>query len=145
VLYLDLPLLPGAVADRAQLLQLLPEVPRELVTGPEGLSEFIDRKSAFQPIFHKNAEPAELEIFAAILPNYLETWVELCQTCRKKRVSGPSDPSGSAEPEPPEPAANLADFLEHHLTQTPGRLFLSRIFGEQWADDFLRGFMYKYP
>jgi hypothetical protein len=84
----------------------------------------------------------QVEIFLRFLPNYLETWLELCQVWQEKRVS---DRAGHAETEPLEDAANLEEFLEHHLTQTPGRLFLSRIFGEQWADDFLRGFMYKYP
>jgi len=36
----------------------------------------------------------------------------------------------------------LADYKSHHVENSPGRTFLSRIFGAEWTEDFMRQGMY---
>ncbi len=36
----------------------------------------------------------------------------------------------------------LNDYLHHHVENTPGRPFLSKVFGEAWAERYFREFMY---
>jgi hypothetical protein len=40
---------------------------------------------------------------------------------------------------------SLRDYQHHHMQHSPGRMFLGKVFGEQWTDDFLTHFLFTLP
>lgn len=39
----------------------------------------------------------------------------------------------------------LSAYQQHHMQHSPGRMFLGKVFGEYWTDDFLTNFLFTLP
>jgi len=58
--------------------------------------------------------------------DYLRAWVGLATVIDTGRPDSPA----------------LREYKDHHIAHTPGRTYLSRVFGSEWTEEFLRTAMY---
>ncbi|MFQ3670128.1 MAG: hypothetical protein SNJ84_01570 [Verrucomicrobiia bacterium] len=60
--------------------------------------------------------------------HYFQTWLNQCAP----RLAPESVPTEN----------HLDSYLHHHVEHTPGRPFLTKVFGSDWAEAYFRSFMY---
>lgn len=78
-------------------------------------------------LFTRAASPESIPDLEAAFIDWLQTWLE--RWPEKARAV-------------PEPDPAIAAYIQHHLENTPGRPFLSRVFGPDRAENYLGHFMY---
>lgn len=82
--------------------------------------------------------------FPAVVSAYLDYMGTLLNSIWPSLLSGCIGPVvsvGSLDPN----MTKLRDYQHHHLVSSPGNLFLSKLFGEQWTDRFLHDFLFSQP
>ncbi|MBY0526800.1 MAG: hypothetical protein K2R98_25635 [Gemmataceae bacterium] len=84
-------------------------------------------------VFTRTTEPDALQGLRDACLQYLELWVELARAECDSLESG-ANPAAHAE---------LGRWQSEHARLSPGTEYLIKVFGEEWAREFLHEFLYR--
>jgi hypothetical protein len=111
---------------RAALLPLAEQWPGYLAREP--LPDWCRTHFNPEAVFILRDDAPDHPALCRAYRDYLRAYVELA---RRPAENSPTD------------SPSVAHYKQHHIANTPGRLYLSRGFGEQWTEWFLAEKMYS--
>jgi hypothetical protein len=83
----------------------------------------------FTPVclYSRPDSPGQAEVLIGAFIDFLKIWSSLYLPKESENLSD---------------GESLQSYKQHHVDHTPGRPFLTKIFGEEWTERYLRQFMY---
>jgi len=137
--FIDVPapgLCPALLPQLAHRLAAISERYQDLRPG-EPPPDWATNASTGHWLYARSTSQEMLPRLLQAYQEYLTAWIDFATS------GGEADPGPTVESEStPDSVDRYTQYKQHHAAHTPGRTFLAKLYGPDWAEQFMDQFLY---